>query len=148
MPEVRECYVHYQHARYILVETFGLGTDDDKGINWTLRGLWADATNKESGWEKGEQGSRKKKLRVAPGFTTLHTQGYVDKITANCKAARGQQAHQTRIWPPSLHSSDGSGEHASAALRSLVLEGISYTPQSLILKFKDLDLQVCFTSYY
>lgn len=133
MPEIRECLMHYKHAHHVLVENLGLGTGNS-GQNWTLRGLWADATREESG--------EGKKPRLAPGLTQLHALGFVDKITANCNLARGQKSHQTNIWPESLRSTDPSEEHASNALESLVLEGISYTPRSLILKFGKLDLQV------
>ena len=136
MPEVRECFSHYKHAHHVLVEELGLGTPNSQ--NWTLRGLWADATREES----GEGKKTEKKSQLAAGLTKLHARGYVDKITANCSLARGQQFHQTNIWPPSLRSKDASEEYASDVLKSLVLEGISYTPRSLILKFGELDLQV------
>ena len=136
MPEIRECFIHYKHAHHVLVEKLKLGSDTS--INWTLRGLWADATQAESG-------EGKKRRRLAAGLTILHAKGYVDKIAANCKIVRGQKSHQTRIWPESLYSADGSMEHALVALRSLVLKGISYTPRSLILKFGTSDLQVSST---
>jgi len=134
--------MHYKHTHYVLVEDLKLGTG--KIINWTLRGLWADATQEESGelTPKDRKTGGNKKPKLSLGLTDLHARGYVDKITANCTAERGQKSHQTRIWPPSLWSMDASAEHALLALESLVLKGISYTPRSLILKFKKLDLQV------
>ena len=125
MPEVRECFMHYKHAHYVLVEQLGL--DRGSGPIWTLCGLWADATKSESG-----EGSTK---TLASGLTTLHAKGYVDKINNKCKLARGQKSHQTKIWP-------AKSGHALDSLDSLVLQGVSYTPRSLILSFGDLDLQV------
>jgi len=127
MPEIRECWIHYIHAKYVLVEKLGLG-NNPKDSRWTLRGLWADATKSESG-EGGK--------RLALGLTKLHTKGYLDEIGPKGKLARGQKSNQTRIWPADLKS-----EKAMDSLESLILQGISYTPRSLILKFGKLDLQV------
>ena len=121
--------MHYKHAHYILVEQLKLGNNHNDPT-WTLRGLWADATKAESG-EGGNKG-------LAPGLTKLHAKGFVDKINANCRIARGQKSHQTKIWPTEL----GKPKCALSTLDSLVLLGISYTPRSLILKFGELDLQV------
>jgi len=130
MPEIRECLMHYKHAHHVLVECLGLGKNN--GAIWTLRELWADATNAESG-----VGANK---ALASGLTKLHGKGYVDKINAKCRAVRGQKSHQTRIWPT-------ESKRALSTLESLVLQGISYTPRSLILKFEDLDLQVIFLRF-
>jgi hypothetical protein len=127
MPEIRECLMHYKHAHHVLVEDFHLGKVQDN-IAWTLRGLWADATQAES--SKGG--------KPAVGMTKLHAKGYMDKIGPKCKAVRGQKSHQTRIWPPDF----ADPKLPLSTLESLVLQGISYTPRSLILKFKELDLQV------
>ena len=133
MPEIRECLVHYKHAYHILVEKLNLGKNPGDPI-WTLRELWADATRAESG-EGGK--------RLASGLTKLHAKGYVDKIDANCRAARGQKDHQTKIWPPEPGKPEkGKPMVALSTLDSLVLLGISYTPRSLILKFRKQDLQV------
>jgi len=133
--------MHYKHTHYVFVEKLGLGTGNR---DWTVRGLWADATQEESSISKSKdkKAGGAKKSRLASGLTGLHAKGYVDKITANCSLARGQKSHQTNIWPPQLQSTDPSVEHASHVLESLVLEGISWTPRSLILKFGELDLQV------
>jgi len=139
MPEIRECFMHYKHTHNVLVEHLQLGTDDKKC--WALRGLWADATEDESGMPKGKNAGGQKKPQ-APGLTDLHSKGYLDRITANCTITRGQQFHQTKVWPPSLKSENSSVEHASQVLETLVLEGISWTPRSLIFKFRGLDLQV------
>ena len=136
MPEVRECFIHYTHTHYVLVDKLGLGTHN--GQDWTLRALWADATQDEAGHGRKKTG----KKRIAAGLTDYHAMGHVDKITANCNFARGQMSNQTNLWPPSLQSTDGSEEYALNALKSLVLEGISFTPRSLILKLRGLDLQV------
>jgi len=125
MPEIRECFIHYKHAKHILVENLGLGNHPNP--TWPLRALWADATKSEA-----SKGSTKRK---ASGVTKLHGKGYVDEIGGHCKFARGQQSHQTRIWP-------AKSECALDSLESLVLQGISYTPRSLILSFGVLDLQV------
>lgn len=71
-------------------------------------------------------------------MTKLHTKGYMDKIGPKCKAVHGQKSHQMRIWPPDFTDP----KLPLNTLESLVLQGISYTPRSLILKFKELDLQV------
>lgn len=83
--------MHYQHAHHVLVENLGLGTTNRDYINWTLHGLWIDATHEES------RSGKEKKLKILPGFTALHAGGYVDKITATCKAARDQRSNQTEI---------------------------------------------------
>jgi len=61
----------------------------------------------------------------------------MDEISARSKLTRGQKSHQTRIWPVDIESGD-----AMNSLESLILDGISYTPCSLILEFGKLDLQV------
>lgn len=127
MPEVRECWTHYLHTQYVLVEKLGLGNNQaDPG--WTLRGLWVDATKSEAG-EGGKT--------PALGLTKLHTKGYMDRINTGSRLVRGQKSHQTKIWPVDSESGD-----ALDSLDSLVLQGISYTPRSLILQFGELDLQV------
>ena len=67
----------------------------------------------------------------------LHTKGYMDRINTGSRLVRGQKSHQTKIWPVDSESGD-----ALDSLDSLVLQGISYTPRSLILQFGELDLQV------
>lgn len=116
--------MHYKHAQHIPVEQLGLGEQPDHF--WTLCGLWADATKSES----GESGNK----TLASGLTALHAKGYVE-INHKCKLAHGQKSHQTKIWPAK------SGCNLDS-LESLILQGISYTPWSLILSFGDLDLQV------
>ena len=137
MPEIRECFIHYTHAHHVLVKSLGLGKTLDN--NWTLRALWAGATQGECNMK--ETGQRKRGT-PASGITNLQIKGYADKIAANFTAVRGQKDNQTRIWPPPLCSTDGSEQYASLVLSSLVLEGIAYTPWSLILKFGELDPQV------
>lgn len=128
MPEIRECFVHYKHAHYVLVEQLLLG--QDKGRDWALQDLFADATDEEA------RVSRKKssKSSHSVGLTSRHGQGYVDKIDSACTLTRGQKSHQTMIWPGTAKSPE--------TLDGLVLSGLSYTPRSLILKFGKLDLQV------
>ena len=106
MPETQECHVHYQHAHHMLVEELGLGIETVKG-NWILNRLWIDATEGGCGRGKGKKGEKNDRNEVpelTPGPTTLHAQGYMDKVIANCKVAQGQQSHQTSISPPSLYS--------------------------------------------
>jgi hypothetical protein len=62
----------------------------------------------------------------------------MDKINPKCKAFCGQKSHQTRIWPPDFIDP----RCPLSTLETLVLQGILYTLQSLILKFDGLDLQV------
>ena len=119
MPEVRECFIHYTHAHYVLVEELGLSRNH--ATDWTLLGLFADAAQKEIG--------------QLSCLTDRHAKGYLDKLNSTCTIRRGQTAHQTRIWPGT--------DDAPEPLDGLVLSGLSWTPRSLILKFGRLDLQVC-----
>ena len=108
----------------MLVEKLGLGRNSEH--IWALQGLFVDATDVEA----GIKGSSK----LQTGLTEKHAKGFLDQITASCKLRRGQTAHQTRIWPGTDESPEGLGD--------LILHGLSYTPRSLILKFKKHDLQV------
>ena len=127
MPEIRECFIHFKHAHHVLVETLGLGQGKKykgKKHNWTLQDLFADATEEEA--------RIKKSSKHQIGLTDKHGDGYLDVLDTSCTLMRGQINHQTRIWPGT--------EESPEQLDSLVLCGLSYTPRSLILKFKKLDL--------
>jgi len=123
MPEIRECFIHFQHAHHVLVKTLGLGQNQDH--NWALRDLCADATDEEAGMKKSSE--------PHPCLTDRHARGFLDRLDVSCTLMRGQTAHQTRIWPGSDASPEG--------LSGLVLQNLSYTPRSLILKFGRLDLE-------
>jgi len=123
MPEIRECFIHFKHAHYILVEQLGLG--QSRNDDWTLRGLFADATNAEA--------ERKSCL------SKKHACGFIDQLDTSCMFVHGQTANQTRIWP-------GTAD-AVETIDGLVLSALSYTPRALILKFgrgddEGMDLQV------
>lgn len=124
MPEIRECFIHFKHAHYVLVDTLGLGRNKDH--NWALQDLFADATDEEAGIKKSS--------KLQSGLTAKHAKGFLDRLDISCMLMRGQTAHQTRIWP----DIDGFPQE----LNGLTLHGLSYTPRSLILKFGKLDLQV------
>jgi len=128
MPEIRECFIHYKHAHYVLVEQLGLGQDN--GPNWTLQNLFADSTDEEA------KVFNKKPSGTAFGLTSKHGQGYIDQIGPTCTLVRGQKSNQTRIWPETAES------ESLETLDNLVLSGLSHTPRSLILNFGKLDLQV------
>jgi hypothetical protein len=135
MPEIRECFMHYKHTHYVLVESLGLGERKNDPA-WTLRSLWADATNAEA-----SRGGKS----PPPGLSKLHVKGYVDEINAKCECTRGQVKRQTMIWPTEMVRLKPGGPRrpvALSTLQGLVLQAISYTPRSLILKFGKLDLQV------
>jgi hypothetical protein len=46
IPKIQECFIHFKHAHYVLVEKLGLGQNKDH--NWALQDLYADATNDEA----------------------------------------------------------------------------------------------------
>ena len=129
MPEIRECFIHYKHAHYVLVEKLGLG--QTTGNDWKLLGLFADSTDEEA-----RIPSKKPKDSYTParGVTEKHRSGYLDQIDPTCNFTRGQRSHQTRIWPGT--------EEEPETLDGLILSELSHTPRSLILKFGRLDLQV------
>jgi len=127
MPEIRECFIHFKHAHHVLVETLGLGQNQD--YNWALQDLFADATDEEAGIKKSS--------KLQAGLTGRHEKGLLDRLDMSCMLMRGQTAHQTRVWPGTAESPE--------ELTGLVLHGLSYTPRSLILKFGRLDLQVRFS---
>ena len=115
----------------MLVEQLGLGWNGDS--NWSLQGLFIDATNKEAGI------SNKKSSRPHPsawGLTEHHTKGFVDQIGPSCTVTCGQKSHQTRIWPGTAESVDtlddldlsGLSYTPLDTLDGLVLSGLSYTP--------------------
>ena len=108
----------------MLVEQLGLSRNS--AHNWTLQGLFADATDQEA----GIKGSSK----LQAGLTDRHAKGFLNQINISCKLTCSQKDHQTRIWP--------EVDKSPKKLDNLVLSGLSYTPRSLILKFSDLDLQV------
>jgi len=129
MPEICECFIHYKHTHYVLVEKLRLGQDNqDKPLDWTLQDLFADATDGEAKIFNEDPSV------TAFGLTSKHGEGYLDRISTNCTLLRGQKANQTRIWPGTAESPE--------TLDNLVLSGLSYTPRSLILSFGELDLQV------
>jgi hypothetical protein len=103
------------------VDCLGLGQKNS--VNWSLRNLFIDTTDEEAG-----SGIR------TTGVTRKQKRGFIDRIGPLCTLTRGQQSHQTRIWPGTAKSVD--------TLDNLVLSGLSYTPRSLILQFGRLDLQV------
>lgn len=123
MPEIRECFIHFKHTHHVLVEQLHLGQNSD--VNWALQGLFADATEGEA------------EISLVDGLTQKHCQGFVDEIGPSCQMARGHMASQTKIWP---RAADSPGDPDD--ISDLVLEGLSYTPRSLILKFGRVDLQV------
>jgi hypothetical protein len=131
MPEIRECFIHYKHTHYVLVEQLKLGQGE---LDWTLQDLFADATDEEVRVSGGGGPSI--------GLTNKHCKGYVDQIGSKCLVARGQKSHQTRIWPGNPKSPKTPDGLALPSLDGLVLSGLSYTPRSLILIFGKLDLQV------
>ena len=118
MPEIRECFIHYRHAHYVLVEKLGLGRNRDN--DWALQALFADATDVERSERR-------------PGLLPCQINGFVGKLDSSCRLVRGQTSNQTRIWPGSAT--------AVEEIDGLVLSGLSYTPRSLILKFQRLDSQ-------
>ena len=54
MPEIRECFIHFQYSQHVLVEKLGLGQTLEH--NWSLLELFADATDEEAG-KKSHQSS-------------------------------------------------------------------------------------------
>lgn len=124
MPEIRECIMHFKHAKHVLVDKLGLGSNQNH--SWVLQDIFADATDVEAG--------RKKPFKLNPCLTTRHAEGHVDILNTSCTLKRGQKDNQSRIWP-------GTDKNPRS-LDGLILQGISYTPRSLILQFGELDLQV------
>ena len=129
MPEICECFIHYKHAHFVLVEQLGLGQNAEN--NWKLLGLFADSTDVEAGMSN-------KKFKDPPtparGLTDKHRSSYIGQIDSTCNLTWGQKSHQTRIWPGT--------EEEPETLDGLALSGLSHTLRSLILKFGRLDLQV------
>lgn len=80
MPEIRECFIHFQHASYVLVEKLGLGCNENH--NWTLLGLFVDATDEEAGLKKSST--------LRPGLTDNHAKGYLDQIDMSCTLTRSE----------------------------------------------------------
>ena len=124
MPEICECFIHFQHSHHVLVKELGLGCTG--AHNWTLLGLSVDATDEEAGMKKSPKLS---------GLTDNHANGYLDQIDGTCRLMRGQKDNQTWTWPGTVDSPE--------ELEGLALCRVSYTPRSLILRFGRLDLQVC-----
>jgi len=128
MPGIHECFMHYKHTHYVLVEQLGLGQDN--GPDWTLQNFFVDSTDEEA------KILNKKPLGTTSSLTRRHGQGYIDQISPMCTLACGQKSNQTRIWPETVES------ESLETLDGLVLSGLSHTPQSLIFNFGKLDLQV------
>jgi hypothetical protein len=76
MPEYRESWVHFLLARHIFTS--------EQNLDWTVLGLWADATKKEA---------------RAARANSLQRAGHVYPLDASSTIKRGTNGAQTSVWP-------------------------------------------------
>ncbi len=88
-----------------------------------VKGLWIDATKAE-------------RSQAEPG--SPEASGMVFKIDSTCEKKRGSSSRQQYIWP---RRNDGT-VLSDADLCDLILEGVTSTPRTVVLKFNKMCLQV------
>ena len=72
MPEIHKYFIHLKHTHHVLIETLGLGKSKKhtgKKYNWTLRDLFADATEEEARIMKS--------LKHQVGLTNKHADSFL-----------------------------------------------------------------------
>lgn len=120
MPEARECITSGKQAQ----KTFE--TAKAAGSSFILEAIAAEATKAEA---------------ELSGASSEVKEGLVYNLDAYSTIKRGQNHHQTHVFPPTHHVT-AQNPHPPA-LTTLVLEKITYTNRVLILHFGSLFLMVC-----
>ncbi|KAJ6517325.1 hypothetical protein C8R47DRAFT_1000321 [Mycena vitilis] len=115
MPEARECIATGKQTQ----EAFRLALAN--GDNLTLEAIAIDATNAEA---------------ARAGACSEAREGLVYDLDHNSTVKRGQNSHQTSVYPPILRSTVDHPQPQS--LDTLVLTDVTYTSRAMILHFGDL----------
>lgn len=121
MPEYREilaCLLIILRWLYTVQELLHAS-----GKELRLLAIWIDATQDEQ--------------KAAPADSPA-SHGMVYKIDSACTAKRGSRSAQKFVWP---HTSSGQAL-PDMELSALVLEDVSRTPRTVVLKMRRLCLQV------
>ncbi|KAJ7934473.1 hypothetical protein B0H13DRAFT_2305575 [Mycena leptocephala] len=115
MPECRECTASGKHAQCIHK------TEKAAGNKFILESMAIDATEAEA---------------ARPGASKEAREGLVYDLNAHCTVKRGQNHHQTAVYPPTLRVTPENPHLPS--LSTLALEKITYTHRAIILHFGTL----------
>lgn len=119
MPETRECTASGKQAQ----DTFE--TQKAAGNPFILEGIALDATEAEA---------------ARPGASKEAKEGLVYNLDAHSTVKRGQNKHQTDVYPPTLRAT-AQNPHPPA-LNTLALQKITYTNRAMILHFGTLFFMV------
>ena len=115
MPELHECIAHFLCMLHFFQYCI------EMGINLSLIGLWADATNAES--------------------HLLAPDGLVYQLSASSTVKRGSCSAQTSLWPEMWKITDAQPEPPS--IQFLVWKGVHWTSRAIIMDMGELCFQVC-----
>ncbi|KAJ7904006.1 hypothetical protein B0H13DRAFT_2334935 [Mycena leptocephala] len=124
MPEARECIASGKQAQ----KTFE--TAKAAGSSFILEAIAAEATKAEA---------------ELSGASSEVKEGLVYNLDAYSTIKRGQNHHQTHVFPPTYHVT-AQNPHPPA-LTTLVLEKITYTNRALILHFGTLFLMLQYLTH-
>jgi hypothetical protein len=124
MPECRECTASGKHAQHTHE------TEKAAGNKFILESIAIDATEAEA---------------ARPGASKEAKEGLVYDLDAHCTVKRGQNHHQTAVYPPTLCVTPENPDPPS--LSTLALEKITYTHRAIILHFGTLFFMVCLLYY-
>ncbi|KAJ7653553.1 hypothetical protein DFH06DRAFT_1330273 [Mycena polygramma] len=115
MPEARECIAAGKQTQ----EAFRLALAN--GETLTLEAMAIDATNTEA---------------ARAGACSEAREGLVHDLDHDCTVKRGQNSHQTSVYPPMLRRTVDNPN--PRALDTLVLTDVTYTSRAMILHFGEL----------
>ena len=116
MPELRECIAHFLYMSHFFQYCI------EKGIDLSLIGLWADATEAES--------------------HLLAPDGLVYCLSASSKVKRGSRSAQTSLWPEMWKITHTQPDPPS--IQSLVWKGVHWTSRAIVMDMGRLHFQVCY----
>lgn len=142
MPEYRKCWMHFKHIQHVFTE--------HADRNWTVLRLWANLTKKESvvGSTRALE-ALQADCRLTRGggnkccsqtSTRPETGGQSD--LGGIDTMPGEHAHLP-LWPPQLWNEECSEEVATKLLLVLSLKDFWSSPQTVVVDFGALLMQVC-----